>query len=286
VHVQEIGLQRRPVRAAAVAAAVVLVLAPPVQAATREPAPKDPTAGLKQLWSQFPLDQAPQRSKAVATTTHAAATPTSTTRAHTSPPSASSASWIPPLAVALIALLCLGALALYVMRPVRRQRRTRGELTQWPRGHDLVSEDDKATRASLDSLNDRVSALLRTAEDAAEEIRQMAEQESAEVRAQAERYSSEARRRADAAAAEKQAEADRILRSAHERAERTEHSAVEHWMKVVGETEALHELLDDRRRWLQDGVRLDDELLEQAHESAKDSEREEDKAGDKAEDVN
>ena len=71
--------RRGVAQAAAVAAAVMLFSASPVQAANREPAPKGPTAGLKPLWSQFPLDQATQLSKAITTTTPAAATPTTTT---------------------------------------------------------------------------------------------------------------------------------------------------------------------------------------------------------------
>jgi len=201
----------------------------------------------------------------------------------------------------------------------------RGERTQRPREPDPLSELDKATRASLEALGDRVTSLLRAAEDAAEEIRQMAEQEAEEVRAQAAWYSSEVRRRADAFAAEKQAEAeaeaDRVLRASHERAERIEESAVEHRKNVVAETEALQELLDGRRRWLQEmsgafgdvpgrlegvdegssesdasaalpgqgvegNTQLDDELRQQAHESAEDAERAKDTAGDKAEDAN
>jgi hypothetical protein len=192
------------------------------------------------------------------------------------------------------------------------------------RGDDApTAPDSKTTRASYDALGDRITSLLRAAEDAAEEIRQMAEQEVEDVRAQAELYSSEARRRADAAAAEKQAEAeaeaDRVLRAAQERAERIAESAVEHRKKVVAETKALEELLDGRRRWLQEMIgafrdvtgrlegfvegssesdasaaltgqgvdgntQLDDELRQQAHESAEDAERAKDK-GDTAEDA-
>ena len=210
----------------------------------------------------------------------------------------SGTSWILPLALALIVLVCLGALALHLMRPVRRQRRMRGEHTQWHRGPDVPSELDKATRASLDALGERVTSLLRTAEDAAEEIRQTANQEAEEVRAQAERYSSETRRRAD-----------RVLRAAKERAERIEKSAVEHRRRVVAETKAMQEMLGafrdvpGRLEGVDEGstesdasaalpgqgvdgkTQLDDELRRQAHESAENTERAKDEADDEAEDT-
>jgi F0F1-type ATP synthase membrane subunit b/b' len=184
--------------------------------------------------------------------------------------------------------------------------------------------DSKATPSSYHALGDRITSLLQAAEDAAEEIRQTATQEAETVRAQAEQYSSEARRRADADAAEKQTEAkaevDRILRAAEERAEQIEESAVEHREELVAETEALQKLLDGRRLWAQEVIgafrdvagrlevvveassesdtsaalpgqavdgntQLDDDLRQQAHESAENAERAKDKAGDNAQDA-
>jgi len=369
-------------KAAAVAAAFALFV-PPVQA-TREPATKGQTPGLKSLWSQFPLDQARQGSKVV-TTPAASTSKASTTGAQAPPasagvrptPAAAGSStthgstsgttriWLLPL-IGIGLVLCLGALALHLMRPVGRHRL--GELTQWPRGLDLLSErvphprastavedqyaavrklmevhllegsnrmqrrsrDDNAptpdsnpVHASYNALGDRITSILQAAEDAAEEIRQTAKQETEDVRAQAEQYSVEARRRADAAAAEMQAEAeaeaDRVLRAAEERAARIEESAAEHRNQLVAETEALQELLEDRRRWLQemigslrdvtgrlegvmgasesdssdalpgqgvdDNTQLDDDLRKQAHDSAEDAERSKDKTGDEAEDA-
>jgi vacuolar-type H+-ATPase subunit E/Vma4 len=121
-----------------------------------------------------------------------------------------------------------------------------------------TTPETNSSRPSYESVGDRITSLLEAAEDAAEDIRKTAKQEAEDLRAEAERYSAEVRRRADTFAADKQAaaqaDAERILREAEDRASRIEESAVEHRKNLVAEAHAVQELLEDRRRWLQEMI--------------------------------
>jgi hypothetical protein len=123
-------------------------------------------------------------------------------------------------------------------------------------GMSLDARDEPTASQSPDVLRSQIASLLEAAQDAADDIRKAARQEAEDVRVEAERYGEEVRRRADVAAAEKRAAVDseiaRIVQAAEGRARQIEDSALEHRKRVAAESQALEQLLDDRRRWLRE----------------------------------
>jgi hypothetical protein len=109
-------------------------------------------------------------------------------------------------------------------------------------------------RERYDVLGTQIASVLEAAQNAAEDLLREARQEAEDIRNEAARYSDEVRRRADAASADARAGAEsevaRIVIEGQERAKRMEASAIENRQNLVAETQALQELLDERRRWL------------------------------------
>jgi hypothetical protein len=120
----------------------------------------------------------------------------------------------------------------------------------------LHGRDEPAANGNPDAVRSEMALLLEAAQDAADEIRVSAKQEAEDIRVAAERYGEEVRRRADAAAADKRAAVDgditRIIQAAEQRARQIEESAREHRKNLAAESQALEQLLADRRRWLRE----------------------------------